>query len=245
MKTDNPAGRLLNLLEKGRTIERNVKNRDAWGMLLEVEDSNSPLLMYRLGKVMELPKQVIEQIKLNFPNQQNTHSHWSTRVNQAFGMQNLNGKWHDFNQHIDQHTLDYLSMSVDMIDSKGYTQVISSEKLTEIHEKISNLRQDAIDSDELDESFKKIISVYLQKILSAIDEYKISGAVPIMENIEQTLGRTFFDEAYRATIQRTQFGEKLLTTLTFVADITTISLGLPQISDGLQALLAISDAVDV
>lgn len=245
MKTDNPAGRLLNLLEEGKNIGPNVKNRDAWGTLLEVEDSNSPLLMYRLGKVMELPKQVIEQIKLNFPNQQNTHSHWSTKVNQAFGVQNLNGKWNDFNQHIDQHTLDYLSMSVDMIDSKGYTQVISSEKLNEIHEKISNLRQDAIDSDELDESFKKIISVYLQKILSAIDEYKISGAVPIMENIEQTLGRTFCDEAYRATIQRTKFGEKLLTTLTFVADITTISLGLPQISDGFQALLAISDAANV
>ena len=42
---------------------------------------------------MELPHQVINDIQNNFPNQNNSHKHWSAKVNTAFTQHDLNGQW--------------------------------------------------------------------------------------------------------------------------------------------------------
>ena len=52
-----------------------------------------------------------------------------------------------------------------------------------------------------------------------------------MESLEVTLGHAFVDENYRNNIQKTEFGTKLMTTLTAIASVVTIAVGLPQISD--------------
>ena len=236
MHTDNPAGRLLNILSEGKKRQVGSPSKTVWSELLEVESGNLPLLMSRLGKVMELPEQIINDIQTHYPNQNNTHKHWSTKVNTAFSKQNLNGSWQEFIRHIDSHTIDYLSMSVDLLDSKENTQVLSTEKLTEIHEKINGLLIEVMDMD-LDESFKKYIVGYLRKIIISIEEYKISGATPIVESIESILGHAFIDENYRKNIVETDFGTKLITTLSAVASVVTIAVGLPQLPETFQFLL--------
>jgi len=54
MNYDNPAERLLSLLERGKAKAPATNCRTVWEELLEV-NGDSPLLMARLGKVMELP----------------------------------------------------------------------------------------------------------------------------------------------------------------------------------------------
>lgn len=60
---DNPAARLLAILELGIQQDQNIKCRDIWRKLLNVEGGDDALLMSRLGKVMELPQQAIQIIK--------------------------------------------------------------------------------------------------------------------------------------------------------------------------------------
>lgn len=53
MNYDNPAARLLSILERGKTKTPATNCRAVWEDLLEAK-GDLPLLMARLGKVMEL-----------------------------------------------------------------------------------------------------------------------------------------------------------------------------------------------
>lgn len=236
MHTDNPAGRLLHILQEGKKKQTSLACKAIWAELLDVKPDNLALLMSRLGKVMELPEQIINQIKIHYPNQNNTHKHWSAKVNTAFAQQNLNGKWSEFINHIDSHTIDYLSMSVDLLDVKEKTKILSDKELTEIHKKISDLVTEILKM-ELDENFKKYVLKFLRKVLTAIEEYKISGASPILEAMESTLGHAFIDENYRNNLSGTPVGSKIITALSAIASIVTIAVGLPQLSDTFSLLL--------
>ena len=69
MHSDNPAARLLKILQDGQKIQVDARCRDVWHKLLDVETSDAALLMSRLGKVMELPNLIINDIRVNYPNQ--------------------------------------------------------------------------------------------------------------------------------------------------------------------------------
>lgn len=236
MLSDNPAARLLKIIEEGEGKSGGMNCRDVWHDLLGVDHEDHALLISRLGKVMELPEQIIRNIQENYPNQNSTHKHWSTQVNTAFMQQNLNGHWQEFIQHIDSHTIDFLSMSADLLDMKETTQLISETDISDIRIKIDELLTETIEID-IDSEFKKYIVKYLRKIVIAIDEYNISGVIPISEAIESTLGHAFLDEKYRKNISDTDFGNKIVSILGAVASIVTIAVGLPQLPDSFQCLL--------
>jgi hypothetical protein len=58
-----------------------------------------------------------------------------------------------------------------------------------------------------------------------------------MESIEATLGHAFLDKQYRTNLTNTEFGKKIIKVLSSVADIITISIGLPQIGGQLTQFL--------
>ncbi len=236
MNTDNPAGRLLYILQECKKISQHSTGREAWRKILNVNANNDALLVSRLGKVMELPNQVINDIQNNFPNQKNSHKHWSAKVNTAFTQHDLNGQWSKFIQHIDEHTINYLTMSVDLLDTKENITILSTEKIEKIREQIDTILKEIIKMD-LDENFKKYLTRYLRQILTSIDEYNISGIIPIMESIEATLGHAFLDEKYRANLTNTDSGKKIIKVLSSIADIITVSIGLPQIAGQLTQFL--------
>jgi len=236
LHSDNPAARLLKILEDGKKISPNANCKNTWHDLLNVDQNEPALLMYRLGKVMELTDLIIREIKDNYPNQSNSHKYWSTKVNTAFMQQNLNGEWKAFIAHIDEHTISFLNMSTDLLDNKSTTQLMNEDDIKDIRIKIDELLREVIDMN-LNAEFKIYIVRYLNKIITAIDEYHISGVVPISEAIEVTLGHAFVDESYRNQMFETSFGSKIVTTLGAVAAVVTIAVGLPQLPDAFNYLL--------
>ena len=236
MHSDNPAARLLKILEKGKKVQQGANCRNTWHELLEVDREEPALLMYRLGKVMELTDLIIREIKDNYPNQTNSHKYWSNKVNTAFMQQNLNGQWKDFIVHIDEHTISSLNMCTDLLDNKSSTQLMALDEIKNIREKINTLLLEAINLD-LDPEFKRYIVRYLKKIITAIDEYQLSGAIPISEAIEGAFGHAFVDENYRNNMSETEFGSKVVSVLGAVASIVTIAVGLPQLPDTFNYLL--------
>lgn len=233
---DNPAARLLAILEDGRHIQTNMTSRKAWHQLLNVPEGDAPLLMSRLGKVMELPQQIIRIIDDEFPNQGGSYSHWSNRVNSGFEQQNINGNWNTFWQHIDSHTLNYLKLSADLIQTKTPTTLLNEETVEEIREKIDQLLNELLEGG-FETEFKQFLSRALQRIIIVVDEYRISGAVPIIESVEIVFGHAFFDEKYRKEVSTTEFGKKLITVLSSVASSVTIALGIPQLPESFQIML--------
>jgi len=237
LNTDNPAKRLLHILEEGKKENPSSNCRDVWFKLLEVEDENFSILISRLGKVMELPEQIVSQVRSHNPDRQN-YKHFIKQVERAFSTQHLNGMWREFDDHIDEHTITYLDMADTMLDIAKNTEILEKEVLSEMREKINDLLTGILEEENIDEHFKKYIVNYLRKITKAIEEYKISGATPIVESIEQTLGHSTLDEKYKEGLFKTETGKKIITALGAVASIVTIATGLPQLPEHFQFFLS-------
>ncbi len=231
MEKDNPASRLHHIFLEGQKLNHTTTCQQAWGSILSVPNDKPMLLMSRLGKVMAMPEEIINRVAIYDPSLSDTHSQWSKRLELAFNSKKLNEQWGPFIKLIDDSVMNPLKMLSSIIDREEHKEVLSSDTLLEIKDKIYSLKNEALES-EIDQSFKRFILIYLQKIISAIDEYEISGVEPIIEAVEITVGHAFTDGNYRENM-KAEFGKKLLTTLNVVASLLTVAVGVPALPDAM------------
>lgn len=229
MEYDNPAARLHSILSEGKTIAATESCRRSWAKLLETPEGEGALLVSRIGKLMGLPQDIIDQTKELYPEQQPTWQYWSNQLNKGFSAQNLSGQWQTFIQHIDDHTITYLAMSADLLESKSSIKRLDPSGIAEIRESINVLMGSVIQSNA-EVSLKKYISHHLRLILNSIDEYKITGALPILDAVETTIGHAYLDEEYRSYLTSTDMGSKILETLAAVANLVTVAVGIPALA---------------
>jgi hypothetical protein len=235
MQYDNPAARLLSVLTDGRNIGPAEPCRKAWAGLLNTQKDDQPLLISRIGKLMSLPQEIIDRTKELYPNQRPTWNHWSSQVNAGFSAQNLNGQWQTFIQHFDDHTLTYLSMSAELLQAKSTIAHVDLDKLIDLRNDINDLLNDVLGS-QIAPEFKKYVVHHLRKILISIDEYSITGAIPILDAVESTIGHAYLDKEYRTFLKNTELGAKIMETLAATANIVTVAVGIPQLAYGLTLL---------
>lgn len=233
MQYDNPAARLVAILADGKKIRRTEPCRQAWEGLLNTNDQ--ALLISRLGKLMSLPQEIIDQTKDLYPSQRPTWIHWSSQVNAGFSSQNLNGTWETFIQHIDNHTIDYLAMSADLLQAKSTINQLDLDTLLDLRKSIDALLHDVILS-ETPQELKKYIIHHLRKILTSIEEYKITGSMPILDAVESTIGHAYLDQGYLKFLKDTELGARILETLAITANVVTVAIGIPQLTQAFSQL---------
>ena len=225
MTHDNPAGRLLSILMSARVIPGDRVCRMAWHELLQTDERQS-LLMSRLGKVMELPQAAILALKEAYPDDIPTWEHWEAQVNAGFNSQQLQGPWASFINYIDDHTINYLRMSATLLQGKSLTRNISTEELTDVRRTILAIIDELIESGQPD-AVKKYLVYQLQRIVTAIDEYRISGAMPILDLVEGAFGHSLVDHDYSTFLKDDSLGQKVVSCLATAANLVTVATGLP------------------
>lgn len=234
MNYDNPAARLLVILEKGKTMSSTSNCREAWEALLETR-GDTPLLMARLGKVMELPKLVIATLQEEFPQQGDTWSHWEAQVNAAFMVQNMHANWDSFISNIDAHTITYLKMASSLLQAKSNTRLIADADLASVREELDKILVEILSSD-LPEEVRRYLVRNLRKIIGSIDEYRLTGALPLLDAVETALGHAAVDKQYKSFLTDTELGKRLLDTLGSMANVVTVAVGLPQLTQAIALL---------
>ncbi len=234
MEYDNPAERLLSLLRTCKGISQDMNCRKAWHQVLGTE-RNEALMMSRLGKVMELPHVTVQALQDSFPNRQATWSHWSHQVTNAFVSQNLQQNWSTFISNIDDHSMNYLQMSADLLQSKATTTLLENDALKSIRNNLDSLYQETLGA-SINDEVKKYLIRYLRKLLVSLDEYRITGALPILESVETMLGHVHIDQSYKSFLKDTELGKKVLDSLASMANLVTVAVGLPQLSQAIMSL---------
>jgi hypothetical protein len=236
MEYDNPAERLLTLLRTCKGIAPNHNCRKAWQKVLNTEENNA-LLMARLGKVMELPQITVQALKDSFPNRASTWTHWSSQVNNAFISQNLHGSWDSFINHIDDHSMTYLQMSSDLLHSKSTTKLLGDEELKSIRDELDRLYTETLAA-SIDEDVKKYLVRYLRKLLVSLDEYRITGALPLLEAVETMVGHAHIDKSYRSFMTDSDLGKRIVDSIGAMANLVTVAVGIPQLTQTIVLLSA-------
>jgi hypothetical protein len=234
MNYDNPAARLLTILEKGRKCTPTTNCRAVWDELLQAQ-GNSAVLMARLGKLMELPQLAILALKEEFPEQGDTWSHWESQVSAGFMVQNMHANWDSFISHIDDHTLRYLAMASSLLQAKANTKQIAEADLVSVRETLDAILVEVM-STELPGEVKRYLVRNLRNIVTSIDEYRLTGALPLLDAVETTLGHAAVDMQYRSFLSDTELGKRLLETLGSMANVVTVAVGLPQLTQAIALL---------
>ncbi|RYU42110.1 hypothetical protein ERW49_18185 [Aliivibrio finisterrensis] len=225
MITDNAAARLLKILEEGKALNPNTNAKTAWMRLFNLKEDDinyESILMSKLGQVMLLPHETITLISQYYPTQAPALRHTLMQIQTAFVSQNLKETWNSFIQHIDTHCISTLSMTTALLDNSLETKLINSDELDSFKSTIRELIDDTIKSD-LTPEFKKFMTHYLRKILNAINDYLISGAMPILDAVESTLGHAVLDPKFKDELLDNETGLKIRSMLGDLANVVTIA----------------------
>lgn len=231
MVISNPAKLLLVVLNAAMRHQGGQNCKVVWKQVLHVRDDSDAELFSRLGKVMTLPQQAIVLLQEHYPAQASAHHHWSNQVNSAFSNQQLMGHFDSFRDAIDRHTLNYLTMASDLLSYKVQAVELSNETLQSLSVKVSNLLQEVLSSSSIDAKAKLFVVATLHKLQSAIDEYSITGAGPILEQLDAAAGRATLDGDLAAKIRASDIAARFVDLLSATANALTVYIGIPAIAD--------------
>ncbi len=232
LKIDNPAQRLLDILEAGKTYSQGTNCREVWVLLLQAQLNNEQHLLSRLARVMELPGRIVQVREDHFSALRGKSMYWKSCVDNAFVSQSLNNTWQSFMQHIDARTLSELSMLSDLFETRGAHAAIQSDEIDALLERLTELRNEIREAD-LPLTMKTLLLKQLSQIQEALETYSISGVEPVMDAVQSTLGLAVLNPEYRQEISKgtdSRFGEKISDLLSDVANVVTVAGALPALT---------------
>jgi uncharacterized protein YlzI (FlbEa/FlbD family) len=231
---DNPAGRLLAILKKGKTIHGNKICKDVWVELLQASDDAE--MLSRLGLLMELSKDASIKIKEGFPNESESVAHWKSQLSTAFISQNLQATWQSFIGHIDSHTINYLASHSTMLALISNTKSVVDDDMEKVRDQLLEIYKEILQSN-LEQEIRIYLTRHIRKILTGIDEYFLTGALPILEAVETTIGHAYLHKNYASFLRDEKLGQKVLDMLNATASVVTVAAGLTQIPPVITLLL--------
>jgi len=239
LKIDNPAQRLLDLLEQGNNHQRTDKCRAVWQHILQVEGRAEQHLLTRLAHAMALPGRIIQVRDDNFSTLRGKSVHWKRCVDKAFVSQSLNSTWSSFQDNIDDRTLTELGMLSDLFETRGAHAGIAAEEIEVLLERIAPLGREIRESG-LSATMKTLLLKQLSLLQDALESYSISGVEPVMDAVQSTLGLAVLHPEYQNEISKgagSQFGEKISALLIDTASVVTITGAMPMISTAVHTAL--------
>lgn len=241
LKIDNPAQRLLDILEKGKQYNTGENCRGVWKKMLHIQHNAEHHILIRLSQVMALPERVVQVRENNFSSLRAKSTHWEACVGTAFTSQNLNESWHTFIRHIDERTLYELGTLSDLFETRGTHSTIDTNEIDSLLNRITELREEIRHSD-LSSAMKTMLLKQLTQIQEALEAYFISGVEPVMDAVQSTLGLAVIAPAYKEEIKSgsgSQFGDRISTLLGDVANVVTVAGALPTLPAAIQSALSL------
>lgn len=227
MSSNNPAGRLLRLLETGQKKPEGKRASEVWAELLRAESGDFADVLRRLGIVQQLPYHVRDKISRIDDIDTELHLRWMPQVEKAFGSFQLRSPWKNFITHIDEPTLMALSFCNDRLSRQeegGFNDEVVRDSIREAEE----IRQ-LVHESNLEKSVRDFLSKHVSNIHHSLEEYPISGPEAIEEALQITIGSvTINQEIYHKSretsigIRFWKFVERLVLISTLVVNSITM-----------------------
>jgi hypothetical protein len=227
--SNNPAGRLYNLFEKGKKPSyKKDRVREVWTDLLYVPKNDNSILLGRIGRVMALPPLIEKKIRQEEDIDHSVYLRWLPKVSNAFKLLNLEAPWHNFIEPIDQMTLYGLEICSEQLSRKQPELEIKTGDIEKIKNEVEKLLQEIISSD-IEKNLKDFLLNHIGKIKNAIEEYEFEGVVPLQKAFESTIGAISLHPEIHEKIKSSKHREGFWTFLTRVALVLSLVVGSIQI----------------
>lgn len=233
---DNPAARLKAILDAGLKANKEQQCFIVWSNILENSPNDIDTLLARLGKVMELPREIVFLLQKYYHHLVESSTLWRGQIESAFINQQISSKWESFINQINSYCVPHLTFVADILHNKLGTQLAKEEEIAALIEKVSGLISE-IENSDLENNLKIYLLRELSVLLQALREYKITGAEMVLKQAESMIGHAYRDNIYFAFLQDHELGQRVLDNLNAVAATLTIYLSLPQLAQTAFTLL--------
>jgi len=223
-KLNNPAARLYDLLQKGKSQKMDISIAQAWANLLNVQVNNQPLLLKRIGSVIELPSLIEKSITETTGVNHEIYLRWLSRVNGSFGIINFQTQWSSFISRFDVEIMYGIEICADMLSRTTQEKVISEPTLNELRDKIEQLLNE-FSIEDLPIEIGQFILQRLIEIKEAIEEYPFRGTSPLESVLERSIGSIVISPNIYHDSKETTFGKKFWEVMGYIAIVVTITAG--------------------
>jgi hypothetical protein len=182
----NPAGRLHKVLSQAKNNPDNIKVREVWSKVLELEKDDVTITK-AVVELYSLSNEIQSLIKMN--NQLNHELYLKSfnSINQAFFPLNLNTNWNTVKAHLTDEALTRLQFCAELLSSFYAEDTLSEEDLKQIIEKTEALFE-AVYSSNLPDTLRLSLLEEVERLRNAISMYKIKGAKGLKEAMQGTIG---------------------------------------------------------
>lgn len=237
---NNPAGRLLEIIKKGKSIANTAQAIDAWSTVLGTPKKYNSLLLKRIADVYAIPDEIENEIRdiedANVP----LLMEWKTNSNAAFANFNFNNSWHSvFKARFDDKVIYGLEFCNDLLSKQRPEKTVATEALRNLHEKVDELLG-LIKEENIDQVTKDYIKERLVDIRRALDEVQISGIKAIEKEFQVVVGSLAINNNYNLQSENSESIKKFWAIIYRIALIVTILHGSMAISkDVIKALPAV------
>lgn len=224
MTNDNPAARLLSILESIHDTPPNTPCKNAWCSALGINDRNDSDLMVGLSQLMGTSVEAVLLMNERFPALKPQTSQWHIHLVMALTSQQLASNIHTFINGYPRTNNDFLKVMDQMIGISAPTEIDLSI-VNEFREGISSLINETLES-QLEPKAKNYLVKALRRILAALDNYRLTGVVPVIESIELVAGHMFTDSQFKTSMS-SDFGNRVFSVIGAMADSIAIATGAP------------------
>jgi hypothetical protein len=236
MNYENPATRLLELLKTAKQLPQNKPTRDTWMTLLNARDQTE--LWTGLSCANALIQETRAAVSRWHPEGLPSTPHWARQLETAFTKQNLQGDWSSFVGHFDDHTIAYLDITARLLDAHYKTKAATEEERDEYRASLNKMLEEVLASEQPDE-LKKYLARSLQRIIAALDDYKLTGSAAVIDSVQTMIGDAVLHEELGEQVKKSELAQRVFTSVALIANAMTIASGGLALSGPVMKLLGL------
>jgi len=239
-KIDNPAGRLLAILKRGREHRSTNPAQVVWSQILGIEQADLPLLLHRLGRVYALPQKVQSEIRQIREIDHDVYLKSVSKVATAFKRLNLAAPWDSFIKHVDDVAIHGLEFCDERLSNIAPEQALREDQLTKLHDEVRLLIDEVVKA-QIDDKLRAYMLKHLEMVELAIGDYDICGSEPLETSFTTVVGSVALDKETAQNVKDSAFGDRFWGCMGKLAVLLTVVVGATQLPSNIKQILALPE----
>lgn len=191
--TNNPAGRLYQLLQTARKKPEKEKVRNVWAEVFECKPQDDANISKSVVEVYNLSQDVQRLIKLIPGLNHKLYLSSFNKINKAIFPLNLNASWQAQRAILSDEVLTRLQFCAEVLSKHYSEESLSAEDLEEIDNLIKQTFE-LVESSGIEVSLRMAILEELERIRSSISMYRIKGAKGVKEALQSLFGAVIVNQ---------------------------------------------------
>lgn len=192
-KSNNPAGRLFNILFEARRLNQATKAREAWAQLFDVESTDTAAILQIVADLILLTADAKEAVEALDDVDHVIYLKPFARIEQVFATANLETNWKSVRDRLDEPTMVGLQFCADTLSRLHQEAVVEQEELDSLLALVDEAFREVMAS-SLSAELKKVIMQSLEEIRRAVRTYQIWGLDGLKRALATGVGGIFLNK---------------------------------------------------